>query len=170
VALAGYQHDRGVMKDTVEHGRGQDGVAGRFFSPSMRPINVSYASTVSPAPPLGVMPTHPNAKPLIKNRGDYSGTYASVCCCDQRPCKPLASFGQLRWTVSKVFDYSKDAIASEVCNSNTWNVLAFRRSTPVAIAFMKAAVVETLDHGGSFGWREIRDPPRTVSRWPVTAA
>jgi hypothetical protein len=81
---------------TVEHGRGQDGVAGRFFSPSMRPINVSSASTVSPAPPLGVMPTHPNAKPLIKNRGDYSGTYASVCCCDQRPCKPLASFGQLR--------------------------------------------------------------------------
>jgi hypothetical protein len=69
----------------------------------------------------------------------------------------LASFGQLRWTVSEVFDYSKDAIASEVCNSNTWNVLTFRRSTPVAIAFMKAAVVETLDHGGSFGWREIRN-------------
>jgi hypothetical protein len=35
-------------------------------------------------------------EPLVKNRVDYSGTYASVCCCDQRPCKPLASFGQLR--------------------------------------------------------------------------
>ena len=53
MALAGYQHDRGVMEDTVEHGRGQDGVAGRFFSPSMRPINVSSASTVSPAPLIG---------------------------------------------------------------------------------------------------------------------
>jgi hypothetical protein len=29
------------MEDTVEHGHGQDGVAGRFFSPSMRPIKVS---------------------------------------------------------------------------------------------------------------------------------
>jgi hypothetical protein len=41
------------MEDTVEHGRGQDGVAGRFFSPSMRPIKVSSASTVSPAPLIG---------------------------------------------------------------------------------------------------------------------
>jgi hypothetical protein len=47
----------GVMKDAVEHNRGQDGVAGRFFSPSMRPIKVSSAPTVSPARPLGVMPT-----------------------------------------------------------------------------------------------------------------
>jgi hypothetical protein len=53
VALAGYQHHRGVMKDTIEHGRGQDGVAGRFFSPSMRPINVSSAPQFPQRRPWG---------------------------------------------------------------------------------------------------------------------
>jgi hypothetical protein len=69
-------------------------------------------------------------------------------CLDQRPCKPLATFGQSRRTTSKICDYREHAIASEVCNSDTRDMLAFWRSAPIAIALVKAVVVETLNHGG----------------------
>ena len=53
-----------------------------------------------------------------------------------------------------ICDHREHAIASKVCDCDTCDVLAFRRSAPAATAFIKAVVVETFDQGGSFGKRE----------------
>jgi len=41
-----------------------------------------------------------------------------VCSVDQRPCKPLATFGQPCRTISEICYYREYAIASEICNSD----------------------------------------------------
>jgi hypothetical protein len=42
-----------------------------------------------------------------------------VCGFDQRPCKPLAAFGQSCRTMSEIYDYREYPVACEVCNSDT---------------------------------------------------
>jgi hypothetical protein len=42
-----------------------------------------------------------------------------VCGFDQRPCKPLAAFGQSCRTMSEIYEYREYPVACEVCNSDT---------------------------------------------------
>jgi hypothetical protein len=87
-----------------------------------------------------------------------------TCRFDQRPCKPLAAFGQSCRTIQSICDHGEHAIAREVCDRDTRDMLAFQRSAPATAAFMKAVVVETFDQGGSFGQREKDDRRRRFSR------
>ena len=48
-----------------------------------------------------------------------SGSHREAFRFDQRPCKPLAAFGQSCRTMSEIYDYREYPVACEVCNSDT---------------------------------------------------
>ena len=108
------------------------------------------------APSCWQAPTRPLLKVITPNAATIFALVLRLRL-RSRPCKPLAAFGQSCRTMSEIYDYREYAVACEVCNSDTWDVLTFCRSPPVAPAFMKTVVVETLDHGGSFGRRQNGD-------------
>jgi hypothetical protein len=61
----------------------------------------------------------PVLKVITRNPTIIFALECSVCGFDQRPCKPLAAFGQSCRTMSEIYDYREYPVACEVCNSDT---------------------------------------------------
>jgi hypothetical protein len=76
---------------------------------------------------------------------------------NQRSREPAPAFGQLCRPMLSIYGHGQHAIPTEVSDCDTGDGLAVRRSVPATFLFMKAVVVEGLDQGCPFGWRQKTD-------------